>query len=77
MVPTVMVPFAGCEVITMEFGLIDAEPATSFDARLTVDEPLLDTVMLSAVAVGGVGAAVTVTWTLTGLDVKPLISLIV
>ena len=77
MVPTVMVPLAGCEVITIEFGLIEAEPATSFDERFTVDEPLLATEKLSAVAVGGVGAAVTVIWTLAGVEVKPLMSLIV
>ena len=49
----------------------------SFVARFAVVEPFRTTEKLSAVAVGGVGVAVTVTWTLAGVEVKPLISLIV
>ena len=77
LVPTVTVPLVGCVEMTIEPALIAAEPAISFAARFTVVEAFRTTEKLSAVAVGGVGTAVTVTWTLAGVEVKPLMSLIV
>ena len=77
MVPTVTVPLVGWVEMTIEPALIAAVPAMSFVARFAVVEPFRTTEKLSAVAVGGVGVAVTVTWTLAGVEVKPLMSLIV
>ena len=63
--------------MTIEPVLIAAVPATSLAARLMVVDALRTTERVSAVAVGGVGVAVTVTWTFAGAEVRPLTSLMV
>ena len=63
--------------MTIEPVLIAEVPATSLVAKFTVVDALRTTERVSAVAVGGVGAAVTVTWTFAGAEVSPLISLMV
>jgi hypothetical protein len=57
--------------------LIAAVPAVSLLAKLSVAEALLASEVASATAVGGVGVDVTVTETLAGVEVSPLMSLIV
>ena len=76
-VPTVTVPLVGWVLMTIELRLIAAVPAVSLLARLMVAEALLASEAASATAVGGVWVDVTVTATLAGAEVRPLMSLIV